>query len=100
MFSGVRPNSRKALVIFVDRRSDSTESAIKAAARPLDLDGIRVVPVGIGREVDSNQLLITTPEKDNLVQPYKDDKPDNIGKKILAIVLKGKIDWQTDRQTG
>jgi len=42
--------------------------------------------------MDAKQLLMTTPEKDNLVQATKDDKPDNVGKKILEIVLKGKMD--------
>jgi len=77
---------------LVDRPSTSSEPTIRAAARALEKNDVRVIPVGFGREMDAKQLLMTTPEKDNLVQATKDDKPDNVGKKILEIVLKGKMD--------
>lgn len=86
----MRPNARKALVVIVDRRSGASEADIKSAARPLEANNVRVVPVAIGPEADQVQLSVATPEKDNLIQATKTDRPDNLGKKIMVVVLKGK----------
>ena len=90
VFSGVRPNARKVLVIISDNRSDSKSWKIRSNARELEEEEIEVIPVGIGAEVDLPQLKDTTPHKANLIPASKDDDVDDLGDKILDIMLKSK----------
>ena len=90
VFAGVRPNARKVLVIISDNRSDSKSWKIRSNARELEEEEIEVIPVGIGAEVDLPQLKDTTPHKANLIPASKDDDVDDLGDKILDIMLKSK----------
>jgi len=90
VFAGVRPNARKVLVIISDNRSDSKSWKIRSNARELEEEEIEVIPVGIGAEVDLPQLKDTTPRKANLIPASKDDDVDDLGDKILDIMLKSK----------
>ncbi len=90
VFAGARPNAKKVLVIIVDDTSDSKPWEIKAKARELEEEQIEVVPVGIGNEVDLEQLENTTPYKDNLITADKDDDTDDIADEIVEKILRSK----------
>ena len=90
VFAGARPNAKKVLVIICDDTSDSRPWEIRAKARELEENEIEVVPVGIGNEVDREQLENTTPYKDNLITADKDDDTDDIADEILDKMLKSK----------
>ena len=88
VFAGSRPNAKKVLVIITDDKSDSKPWVITAGARQLEEEGIEVVAVGIGSEVDRKQLETTTPYKDNIITADKDDNTKDIANKIVVIILR------------
>ena len=90
VFAGSRPNAKKVLVIITDDKSDSKPWVITAGARQLEEEGIEVVAVGIGSEVDRKQLETTTPYKDNIITADKDDDTKDIANKIVVIILRSK----------
>ena len=86
---GARPNARKVVVVIMDKKSASLESDTRSAAQPLEDAGIRVIPVALGREADSREARLMTPNKANVIaaEPSEDSK--DIAKKIMVKVLKG-----------
>ena len=74
----------QVIVLVMDKKSTSDPEAIKNQAKYIDESGILVIPVALGREADLAELLITTPNKDNLVTPDENDKPED----ILAEIMK------------
>lgn len=90
VFAGARPNAKKVLVIITDDKSDSKPWVIMAGGRELEEEGIEVVAVGIGNEVDRKQLKTTTPHKDNVITVDKDDNTEDIANKIVAIIIRSK----------
>lgn len=85
-----RPNARKVLVIIIDKKSTSKLDDLKASAKLLQNDGIKVVPVAIGDEVDRVEVVETTPDKTNVVNVTTDVDVMELKEKIMAKVLKGK----------
>lgn len=90
LLAGARPNAKKVLVIISDDTSDSRPWEIRANARELEEGEIEVVPVGMGNEVDLNQLEHTTPHKDNLITADREDDTDDLAEEILEKILRSK----------
>jgi hypothetical protein len=84
-----RPEAKKVLVIITDKRSDSTLSDIRDAAKILVSKSITVIPVAFGRDADPNQLVTTTPNKGDLIKKEKTVPPKTLAKEIMDKILEG-----------
>lgn len=85
-----RPNARKVLVFITDMKSTSKLADLKEAAKMLEDDGIKVIPVAIGDEVDHVELEETTSDKTNVVNVTTDVDVIVLKEKIMFNVFKGK----------
>ena len=81
-----RPGSKNILVVMVDDKSDSTLGDVKASTRLLQGDGVKVMVVGVGEEVDQEEtgsityIVILTNTTDN---------PDSVAEEIIKNIDKG-----------
>ena len=66
-----------------DLKSGSSEEDVKAAAKPLDEKGITVIAVAVGKDADPRELEFTTPDKKKVIKAAKDNKPSEVGEKIM-----------------
>ena len=85
-----RPNARKVLVVIADKKSTSKLIELKASAKMLEVEGIKVIPVAIGNEVDSNELGEMTPDITNVIKVTIDVVVIDLKEKIMRKVFKGK----------
>ena len=90
-----RPKANKVLVVVTDSKSPSTSDDIKEAATPLEEEGIIVIAVAVGDEANSKQLEKMTPDMQTSLSVDKDEDPDDIGDKIMVMVLEGEYNFQT-----
>jgi len=65
---GSRPDSKKVLVVILDRKSESTIANVRDAASKLEEDGVKVIPVAFGSRADTDEVEATTPNKANFVK--------------------------------
>ena len=68
---------------MADRKSGSSEDEVKEAARPLEEQDIKVIPVVVGEEADPRELGNTTPDKKNMIEADKQDDAREVGEKIM-----------------
>ena len=85
-----RPGVKQVMVILTDKQSISTDEAIQRGAILLDEWKVRVIPVAIGSEADTNQLIKVTPFRDDLIQAMKDKEPWILAREIIIKAFKGK----------
>lgn len=88
---GARPDAKKILVFLVDNKSGSTEEDVLKSAMSLEEAGVKVIPVGIGSEVDREELEKTTPLKGNIIEVPTKESPEKLGKKIIDKVRESKL---------
>lgn len=91
--SGGRQNARKILVVITDKRSTSKLMDLTSEGLDLEEQDIRVIPVALGNEADSNELQKITPWLDDILEIDKDDNPYEVAEIILEIGLKG--NWKS-----
>lgn len=93
---GARPDSRKIVVVMIDRKSTNSGSAIEKIVGELEDGKVRFVTVVIGNEANPDELIPLTPDKDKeeLVPTDKDGDPKTVGRKIMAIIALGKYSLQ------
>lgn len=94
-----RPNAWKVLVLITDAKSSSKLVDVKATAKMLQDDGIKVIPVAIGDEVDHVELEETTSDKTNVVNVTTDVYVIVLKEKIMSKVFKGKCRELTINKT-
>ena len=94
-----RPNAWKVLVLITDMKSTSKLDDLKASAKMLEDDGIKVIPVAIGDEVDHLELEETTFDKENVVNATTDVDVIVLKEKIMSKVFKGKCRELTINKT-
>ena len=87
--AGARPTARKILVVIMDNKSSVAESRVNTTANRLYEHYIDVIPVAIGEETDSMQLMLTTKDQSNLIEAPKVFEPGKLGEAIMRKVLKG-----------
>ena len=88
--AGARPGARQVLVVITDKNSGLDERVVKAAAKPLELKAVRVIPVGLGGDIGLKELESITPQKDNVIKEPKNIDHAELGEKIMEEVIKGK----------
>ena len=76
--------------MITDKKSTSKLMDLTSEARDLEERDIRVIPVPLGNEADSNELQKITPWLDDILEIDKDDNPYKVAETILKIGLKGK----------
>ena len=81
-----RPSSRKFLVIMADKKSGASEGDVKELAGSLKGVNIHVIAVAVGAKADPQELENTTPNKENVITANKDQRPENVGEKIMEKV--------------
>lgn len=86
--AGVRANATKVLVVMTDRKGDSTKEEIDAAADPLKQMKVKVIVVGIGANVDKNELVNVTGDNTNVITVPVDADKDSLTKTLMKKVFK------------
>lgn len=83
-----RPNAKRVLVVILDNKSNNTVTQLKTIVTDLVQRNILIIGVGIGRSVDPDQLKIITEENRNIIQVGRSENPDELVKRIMAIILR------------
>ena len=89
MFMNSKPGSRKVLVIFMSGRASAPSSTLRQAVRPLINQGVRVVLVGYGDNLDDSQLRGISENTNNVIFPRGQQDVD--GYQISSAVYKGRV---------
>ena len=84
-----RPGARKVLAVIMENESVNNSSEIKEAAKVLKDDDIQIIPVGVGPNVDDEELEIMTGNKKNVIKTDKDDDPSGVGEEIIMKIREG-----------
>ena len=85
----VRDDSKKVLVVIMDRESTSNEMDVEKTAESLWDKGVEVIPVAFGTESKEDELRKLTPYGDNLIPSNQTDKPKKVAETIMEKVRKG-----------
>ena len=85
--SGVRKDAAThVLVVLTDKRSGASEDDILEAAKALLDSRIVVIPVGIGNQVNIEELEKATEDKENVISVTVKEDPKDLMEKIMAKV--------------
>ena len=85
--SAQRPTAKNILVVMVDGKSDSKLDDVKASSRLLQADGVEVIAIGVGDEVDKPGIDVVT---EPTVLTNTTDNPDSVAEVIIVTINKGK----------
>jgi len=72
---------------MVDGKSDSKIDDVKASSRLLQADGVKVIVVGVGDEVDKPEIDVVT---ETTALTNTTDNPDSVAEVIIITIDKGK----------
>lgn len=86
---GAREDARKVLVVITDKKSASLSDRVRSEANMLEDMDVKVIPVGIGSEIDRPELEEITPNISDVIATSTLDKPGQLGEEIMVKVLKG-----------
>ena len=86
----LRPQSKKLLVIFSDMNPKNEPDDVIIAMEPLKDDGIKIITVSLGVDVDPVELEIITPFKDNALAPDDKDTPKDIARDVMKRAFNGR----------
>ena len=78
------------LVIITDKSSDKSPKDIRAAVKSLETNGIRVIAVAVGTEVDSDKEK-EKPTDGEVIETDNKKDPGSVGQKIADKIAKGKV---------
>ena len=86
-----RPKGKRILVILIDNKSigDSDDMKKLKAAKELNAEGVRIIPVAIGNEADPGELKKVTALKENFLLEPKKFNPKELAKKIMKKAFGG-----------
>ena len=82
-----RPGAKNILVVMVDSKSDSDMIDVKVSSRLLRGDGVKVMVVGVGNEVDQEETGSITYIT---ILTNTTDRPEGVAKEIIRNIDKGK----------
>lgn len=86
---GARDDAQKVLVVITDKKSASSLSKVLPEANMLEDMDVKVIPVGIGSEIERKELEEITPNVTDVITTSSVDDPEQLGKDIMVKVLKG-----------
>lgn len=84
-----RPDAKKVLAVIMDNKSINNSSDIKEAGKVLEDDDVQVVPVGVGSNVDDEELETMTSNKQNIIKTEKDGDASGVGEEIIQKIREG-----------
>ena len=87
--SSARKDAKSILVVIADKSPLGDKKIIDKESRALDIYGVRVIPVAIGREIDAEEIEDISPYIDVLVNASKDIDPKDLASAVMRKVLKG-----------
>lgn len=88
--ANARPGAKRVLIVLTDKKSTTSEVVIRASARLLEEEKIRVIPVGIGSEADRGELRSITPHKSDVIDAEKEEEPWRLARELIIKILTGK----------
>ena len=91
-----RPGAKKVLVVIIDKKSVSDPDEIEQAAKPLEDDNIKVIPVAVGSKASLPELEKTTTNKKFMVTAGKDEDPERLGEEIMRKAVMSECSVYTD----
>lgn len=91
ILEGHRPDAAKVVIVLIDVASASSDDDLRRIIDQYEKDKIKVVPVIIGNEVSTPDVLSIAfdKNKDNVVVTTTKENPDRLGKRIMDLVHKG-----------
>lgn len=89
---GTRPNARKVLVVFTDRKSTGDEQKAKDVARELKDQGIKVIAVALGSESDQTELKDITTDGRHVIPAKKTDDSGELANEVMTLAFQGTQD--------
>ena len=89
VFQSSKPGSRKLLVIFMSGKASAPSSSLRQAVRPLVNQGVRVLLIGYGNQLDYSQLGGISENTNNIIIPSGAQDAD--GYRISSTMFKGKV---------
>lgn len=103
-----RPNAKKVLAVIIDNKSINNRNEIEEPAKVLEDDDVQVVPVGVGPNVDEEELETMTSNKQNIIKTEKNGDPSGVGEDIIQKIREGEIfvstyssnNWYLNLSTG
>ena len=84
-----RTSAKNVLIVLTDKKSVNGLELLKQAAKPLEKDAIKVVPVALGNKANTKEMEIITTNKGYLVESPLEDTPDELAEKIMGNVIRG-----------
>jgi hypothetical protein len=87
----VRTDAQKVLVLITDKKSTGDSSRAKLAKQQIEEDGVELIVVGVGNEVDQKELVDVATSPDHKITTAPDGDPDDTADKIIDIINKGKV---------
>ena len=88
---GARPNARKILVVFTDKKSTGDEQMAQAAAKKLKDQDIKVIAIGLGSESDLAELKDVATDGRHVIPAKKTDDSDELAGEVMTLVFRGNM---------
>lgn len=85
----VRRDAKKVLVVITDTKSTGNPSKEKLIKRQLEKDGVVLIMVGVGGEVDHKDLIDKATSPAHQINSTTDKDPDDTADKIIDVINKG-----------
>ena len=86
---GVRPDSKQVFLVITDQKSTSSPAEVKTAAKALTDANVHVIAVGIGSDVDPQELRTTTPNAKDVITVPEQETPEALAQKIMNTAREG-----------
>jgi len=87
---GTRPNARKVLVVFTDKKSAGDENMAMAVAKELKNQDIKVIAIGLGSESDLTELKDIATDGGHVIPAKKTDDSEELANEVMALAFKGR----------
>lgn len=92
LFGKSRPKAHKVLVIVTDKRSSSSDQDIRKAVDDLERKNVKIITLGIGKEVDIPRLDKLSPKSNDTISAKGDEDPKKLGQEIVKKILGGTVE--------
>ena len=88
---GARPNARKVLVVFTDKKSTGNEQMAQAEAKKLRDQGIKVIAIALGSESDVAELKDVATDDRHVIRAKKTEDSDKLAVEVMELAFKGTV---------
>lgn len=88
---GARPNARKVLVVFTDKKSTGDEQMALTEAKELRDQGIKVIAIALGSESDVAELKDVATDGRHVIPAKKTDDSDELAGEVMELAFKGTV---------